>query len=163
MVGLRETGCRPSELRRARVERLKIEEGVLYVGNKVGDVTGEEERVIHLSPVMLELVKKLVEGRATGFLFRTTKGCAWGEVNMEKHWSRTRAKAGIKGTLYQYRHGFISKAINSTNVNPAIVAQLVGHTDLQMLLKYYLHEDPTALKKAVEEITRQEQKEKPKE
>ena len=44
-------------------------------------------------------------------------------------------------------------------MNPALVAQLVGHVGLDIMLKHYLETDPAALKKAVEEVTKRNPRE----
>jgi integrase len=156
LVGLRETGCRPSELRRARIERCFLDQGVLFVPNKTAQKTGKPERTIYLTAEMTRLVRRLVAGRSQGFIFLTATKRPWTYNNLEQHWSalahKVQAPKGI--TLYTYRRTYISTAINEKNVNPALVAQLVGHVGLDVLLKHYLQEDPEALKRAVSEITR---------
>jgi hypothetical protein len=59
----------------------------------------------------------------------------------------------VTGSLRWYRRTFASKAINQSNVNPALVATLLGHADLTMPLKHYLEADPEALRRAVADIT----------
>jgi integrase len=158
LVSLRESGCRPAELRRARVERCFLAQNVLYVPNKTARKTGEPERKIYLSEEMKGLLKGLIGDRTEGFIFLTAKGKHWTYDNLQERWRKLVAKVPVpKGvTLYTYRRTFISEAINKKNVNPALVAQLAGHTDLTMLLKHYLEEDPAALKRAVEEVTRKD-------
>ena len=58
LIGLRETGCRPGELRKARVERCFVDRGVMYVHNKIEHATGEAERPVYLSEAMKELLRK---------------------------------------------------------------------------------------------------------
>ena len=55
---------------------------------------------------------------------------------------------------YAVRHTWASNAINNSDANPALVAKMLGHTDLTMLLRTYFHEDPEAMRRAVEEATR---------
>ncbi len=156
LVALRETGCRPSELRRMQIERCFPEQGIAFVPNKTEHQTGDAERTVYLSATMQELVKERIGIRTSGSVFLTTTGRSWTHTNIMAHWDRLKKKVPVpKGVSpYSFRHSFISKAINETNVNPAIVAQLAGHANLQMLLDFYLHEDPEALKKAIEAITK---------
>jgi integrase len=156
LVGLRETGARPSELRRAQIDRCFLDQGVLYVPNKTAKKTGKKERPIYLTEEMTQLVRGLIGCRTEGFIWLTTKGKPWSYANLEERWRRLVEKVPVpKGiTLYTYRRTFISSAINNKNINPAHVAQLVGHVDLTMILKHYLEEDPAALKRALEEATR---------
>jgi integrase len=155
LVGLRESGGRPAELRRARIERCFIDRGVMYVPNKTAKVTGKEERPIYLSEGMKALLRERIGGRTEGFIFLTVQKKPWTYTNLQGRWQELVKKVPVPDgvTLYTYRRTFISEAINEKNVNPALVAQLAGHTDLTMLIKHYLQEDPGALKRAVDQIT----------
>jgi integrase len=155
LVGLRETGCRPSELRRARVERCFLDEGLLYVPNKTRKQTGEAERKIYLTEEMRGLVRRLTGQRTEGFIFLTMTGKPWTHRNLQSWWEKLTKKIPVPEgiTLYSYRRSFISSAINEKNVNPALVAQLVGHVGLDVLLKHYLQEDPEALRRAVQSVS----------
>src|SRR5262249_42341428 len=77
LIGLRESGARPSELRRARVEKVSLEAGYMLVPNKTARKTGEPERKIYLSPELKELIKGLIGGRTEGFVFLTARGKQW--------------------------------------------------------------------------------------
>lgn len=153
LVALRESGARPSELRRARIEKCNLTGGYVLVPNKTDEQTGEAERVVYLSQAAKEAMIPCIGSRAEGLIFLTGSGKPWTHHNLEQHWHRLRKRLGIRGSLYQFRHGFASKAINESNVNPALVARLLGHSDLTMLLKHYLQEDPEALKRAIEQIS----------
>ncbi len=152
LVALRETGARPSEIANMQVEKVNLEEGFLLVPNKTAHLTGIADRRIYLSPVMRDLVRERMTGRTEGPLFVNSKGKRWNIQSLKKRWEYLRGKTGVKGTLRSYRRTFISTAINETNVNPAIVAQLAGH-GIDILFKHYLEENPEALRKAVEAIT----------
>ena len=146
LVGLRETGCRPSELRRARVERCFLALGMLFVPNKTARKTGKPERTIYLSEEMKRLVRQLIGERTEGFIFLSARGKPWTYNNLQLRWAKLARTVQVpKGiTLYTYRRTFISTAINEKNINPALGAQLVGHVGLAVLLKHYLQEDPEA-------------------
>jgi integrase len=158
--GLRETGARPVELRRALIEKFDVEARTLTVPNKTVKKTCQAERTIILATGTVAFLLSLIGNRTKGHIFLTSRGKPWTVTNLEEYWKRTKKgcqwREGVavpKGvSLYTYRHTFLSRAINETNVNPAIVAQLAGHTDLQMLMKHYLETDPEALRKAIESI-----------
>ena len=86
----------------------------------------------------------------------TARGRPWSYENLEQRWYMLVRKVPVPDgiSLYTMRHTWASSAINDTNVNPALVAQQMGHTDLTMLLKHYLEKDPAALQRAVEEVSR---------
>lgn len=153
LIGLRETGARPSELARARVEKVFLEQGYMLVPNKTAHQTGEAERRIYLSPTMIALVKELIGKRTEGYVWLNSRGEAWNVQSMKKRWETLREKTGVKGSLRSYRRTFISSAINASNVNPAIIASLVGHVGLEILMKHYYEQDPKAMLDAVAKIT----------
>src|SRR5262245_27472871 len=99
--------------------------------------TGEAERRIYLSPAMKELVRERIAGRTEGHVFLNRFGKPWTIQSLKKRWEGLRARTGVKGSLRTYRRTFISTAINDTNVNPALVAQLAGHS-IDILFKHYL-------------------------
>jgi integrase len=161
LIALRETGARPSELARARVEKVFLAEGYMLVPNKTAHKTGEAERKIFLSPLMLELVKDRIGDRTEGHVWLNSLGKAWNVQSMKKRWESLRAKTGVKGSLRSYRRTFIFSAINASNVNPAIVASLVGHVGLEILMKHYYEQDPKAMLDAVAKITSSQPESKP--
>jgi integrase len=160
LVALRESGCRPGELRKALIERCFLDAGVMFVPNKTARATGEAERAIYLSDGLKVLLRKLIGVRTEGFIFLTAHGKPWSYTNLEERWQVLKEKVPVpvpKGvTLYAYRRTCISTALNEKNVNPALVAQLVGHVGLDMLLKHYAQEDPEALRRAVQAVTKRE-------
>jgi integrase len=152
LVALRETGARPSEIANIRVEKVFLDAGYMLVPNKTAHMTGVAERKIYLSPVLRDLVAQLIGDRTEGYVFLNSKGKPWNIQSIKKRWEYVRSKTGVKGTLRSFRRTFISTAINEANVNPALVAQLAGHS-IDSLFKHYLEENPEALRKAVEAIT----------
>lgn len=152
LTALRETGARPSEICRAQIEKVFLEDDYMLVPNKTAHQTGEAERKIYLSPVMRELIAERIDGRTSGPVFVNSKGRPWTLHSLKKRWETLRAKTGIKGSLRSYRRTFISTAINSANVNPALVAQLAGHS-IDVMMKHYFESDPQAMLAAVAQIT----------
>jgi integrase len=55
---------------------------------------------------------------------------------------------------YSIRHSYISSAVNDTDANVALLARQVGHTNLNTMLKNYLHESPEAMRRTVDMISR---------
>lgn len=152
LVALRETGARPSEICRARVEKVNLETSVMVVPNKTAHQTGNPERTIFLSAEVKEVITGLIGTRTEGFVFLNSFGKPWSCQSMKKRWEVLRRETGVKGTLRTYRRTSISSAINDANVNPAIVASLAGH-NLDVMMKHYLEVDPKAMLAAVASIT----------
>jgi integrase len=153
LIALRETGARPVEITRMMIEKVNLSEGYVLVPNKTAHQTGEPERKIYLSPAMKELIVERTGDRISGCVFLNSRGGPWKIHNMKKRYDDLKQRFGIKGCLRLYRKTFISSAINTTNVNPALVAQLAGHS-IDILFRHYLEENPEALRAAVEAITK---------
>lgn len=154
LVALRETGARPSELCRAAVPDYR--DGMIVLAVHKQDGSGGV-RTIHLPPPVRAEVERLVEGRAAGPIWRNSRGDAWTPDTLYCRYKRLRRRLGLAGEgIYPYaeRHRFASDAINESDANPAIVARLLGHANMDMLLKHYLHDNPEAARRAIEEIRR---------
>jgi integrase len=65
LTAMKESGCRPSEISQQTAENVLLEQGI-WVLQKHKNAKKGMWRVIYLSPVLLELSKKLVEQRSTG-------------------------------------------------------------------------------------------------
>ena len=153
---MRELGTRPKKLFTARVEHVDFAGGVLMVGNKVARQTGERQRPVFLTTKALEILKRRAGERGSGPLFLNKRGGEWNRHVAQQYIRRLRDRLGMGKhvSLYSLRHLWASNAINHGNVNPALVAIQAGWTDLKRLMKTYLHEDPEAMRKAVEQAAR---------
>ena len=147
------TGCRPIELRYARVEKCDLVKGVITVRNKTRKKTGNHERPVFLSSSMIELCRELIGNRKEGWLMLNHFGGQWSQTALEHRITKLcgTLKITYGATLYSFRHRWASEAINDRRMNPAMVAIQLGHTDLKMLLKTYLHSDHEAMRKALDE------------
>jgi integrase len=150
---LRLTGARPSELCNARVEH--YEGGVIKLAEHKTDDSGEP-RIIYLTGEARKVVEGLIGGRSCGPIFRNAAGNTWTPDSLYCRFKRLRGKLGLGEGVFPYaiRHRFASDGINNGNANPALIAKALGHADLNMLLKHYLREDPEAVRRALEEVTR---------
>ncbi len=152
LVFLAGTGCRPIEARELLIEKIDIDKGIAMVPNKTRKKTGNQERPVFLSTAMIELVERVMRGRAEGRLFLNPDGRAWKGDTLRKRMERLCASLGIEygARMYSSRHNFISDAINKKGINPAMVAIQSGHKDLKMLINVYLHHNHEAMRKALD-------------
>ena len=153
LIFLAETGVRPIELRFARIEKCDLEKGILMVRNKTRKKTGKQERPVFLSTKIIELCRGLIDGRPEGWLFLNSKGTQWTQTAFEHRLQRLCRDLNITygATLYSFRHGWGSTAINEKGINPALVAIQMGHTDLKQLMRTYLHADHKAMREALDQ------------
>ena len=147
------TGCRPIEMRYARVEKCDLGKGVMMVRNKTRKRTGAQERPVFLSTRMIGLCQEWIGGRTDGLLLMNSKGGQWTQTALEHRLLKLCDDLGIThgAQLYSFRHAFASEAINDRKMNPAMVAIQLGHSNLQMLMRTYLHADTEAMRKAPDE------------
>lgn len=152
---LRETGCRPIELRMAEVENLKGDRIVLPWNSrgyrhKTAAKT-KRDRVIHLTPALADEVRAAVGGRREGRIFLTPRNRPYGARNMHKLFDNAKAREAVQAlmrehnvkdehvTLYAFRHSFASDWIDSGR-SLKFCAELMG-TSVTMLERVYGHPD----------------------
>ncbi len=152
LLALRETGARPKEVRQLRWEQVQSDRWVLSKHKTVRKV--QKARVIILTEKMREMMERL-KGNGNPHVFLNTEGEPWTMNAVRLQMSRLRKKLGLPEDLCAYlaRHSFGTRAILN-GVNPAVVAELMGHTSLEMVSKVYVHlaDQHEHLREAVEKI-----------
>jgi integrase len=143
LFALRETGCRPGEVRKVTAEQVNLELGVWVLEHhKTRKKTGLP-RVVYLTPGMIELSKRLCERWPEGPIFRGPKRTGYKPLTrngLRCRFRRLRAKLPqLKGVIsYIARHTYITDALER-GVPVATVAELAGHKDLKMIQQHYAH------------------------
>jgi integrase len=152
LLALWETGARPFELRNLRWEQVREDRWVL-AKHKTAGKTGKE-RVIYPSAAVRALVESL-RGNGSDYVFLNTEGRPWTMNAVRLQVSRLRENLGLADDVSAYllRHGFGTRAILN-GINPATVAELMGHSSLDMVSKVYVHlaGEHAHLKEAVDKI-----------
>lgn len=138
LVALRETGCRPIEIRTLTIDHVNLDTGTWTVINKTRRFTGEKYRTIYLNKNMVEMSRHLMEGRSEGYVFRNTHGRPWQRAAIVQRFLRIQRdlKMGEEAIAYAFRHLYITDALEK-GVPPATVAELVGHKSLDMIMRTY--------------------------
>ena len=97
-----------------------------------------------------------LKGNGHTHVFLNTEGEPWTKNAVRLQMTRLREKLGLADDLTAYlaRHGFGTRAILN-GVNPSVVAELMGHSSLEMVSKVYVHlaDQHVHLKQAVEKIS----------
>lgn len=143
VTALRETGCRPGEVRKVTAAQVNLELGVWVLEHhKTRRKTGLP-RVIYLTPTMVELCRRLVEQWPEGPIFRGPKrkgSKPYSRNAIRCRFRRLRKKLPqLKGVIsYTLRHTYITDAL-ARGVSAALVAELAGHKDLTMIQQHYAH------------------------
>jgi integrase len=138
LTALRETGCRPAEIRTLTADKVDFDAATWQVHNKTRTATGEAFRTVYLTPAAIELTRRRLKAFPEGLVFRNSQGEPWKKGAIAYRFIRLQAKLGFgpECTAYAFRHLFITDALER-GVNPATVAELVGHKDLTMIMRVY--------------------------
>jgi integrase len=137
---LQETGCRPSEIAKVTAQNVYLDLGIWVLPeHKTRKKTGKP-RVVYLTPAMVQLTKELVQRHPEGPLFLNSRGKPWSRNAIRCRFRHLRRKIpGLKGVVsYTYRHSFATDALEN-GVGVAQVAELLGHTNTDMLMQHYQH------------------------
>lgn len=155
LFSLKETGCRPKEARELRWDQVREDRWVLDEHKTVEKV--QKPRVIYLTAPMRKLMDVLRRNSTSPHVFLNARKKPWTCNALRLRTARLKAKLNLPDDLcaYMLRHAFGTNAILN-GVDVATVAELMGHTSLEMVSKVYLHlaDQRTHLSAAVEKATR---------
>lgn len=132
-----ETGARPQEI--LRVERRHFDvTNSRWVFPPHEAKVKSRPRIVYLSPVALEITKRLSSARSQGPMFVNTKGKPWHPYAISCTFERLKKKIGRRLCLYNFRHTFATRMLEA-GVDPLTVAILLGHANPAMLSTTYQH------------------------
>jgi integrase len=138
VTALQETGCRPSEVATVTAADVDLTLGVwILKQHKTAKKTGRD-RVVYLTPTMLDLTRRLVEQHSTGPLFRGRRGQPLTRQAIRLRFRNLRRKLPKLEhfSAYSYRHTYCTDALVN-GVGIAHVAELMGHTSTEMVSRVY--------------------------
>lgn len=138
LTAFQETGCRPSEVVRVTAADCNLETGVwILKDHKTAEETGRD-RVVYLTPAMVDLTRRLVKTFPTGPLFRGRLGQPLTKQAIRLRFRNLRLKlTKLKHfCAYTYRHTYCTDAL-ANGVGIAHVAELMGHTSTEMVSRVY--------------------------
>lgn len=141
LFALHDTGARPGEV--AHVEARHFDTTLkawVFKGKKPKGRRKKKDRVIYLTDKLVSLTESLSKLYPQGVLFRTKKGLSWDKRRMMMRVRYLRMRLGITKpiTPYSFRHKFITEALLA-GMNTALVAELVGHKNTNMITNHYSH------------------------
>jgi integrase len=143
LFALRQTGCRPSEVRKVTAAQVDFELGVwILQHHKTRKKTGVA-RIVYLTPDVIELCGRLCARWPEGPIFRGPKWKGYKPFTKNAvrcRFMRLRKKLPqLAGVIsYTVRHSYITDALER-GVPVATVAELAGHKDLKMIQSHYCH------------------------
>jgi len=140
LVALQETGARPGEVATVTAEQVDLTAGIWELKKHKTAGKTKRSRIIILTPVMVELSRRLVAKYPEGPLFRNRRGKSWSTNTIRCRFRRIRKKLKLGGDVvsYLYRHSFCTDALEN-GVGVVQVAELLGHVNTNMVMKHYQH------------------------
>ena len=133
------TGCRPQEARHIEPRHVELDnERIVFPA--IESKGKRSKRIIYLQGETLEIIRRLMAGRAEGKLFRNKRGGEWTKFAVCNRFHRISQTTGKRMFCYAARHGFGTRKLIQGHDHLTIAA-LMGHTDGSMLAKVYSHVD----------------------
>ena len=156
VFAMEETGCRPGEVARVTAAEVDIESGTwTFAKHKTVHKTGKP-RVVYLTAPMIALCRELIAKYPEGPIFRNRHGRPWTRNSIRCRFRNLRKKLKLTGVVaYTLRHTYATDALVN-GVDPISLCELLGHTDVSMLMKHYQHlaKKSDHLRKAAERARR---------
>lgn len=172
IVAVRETGCRPGELRKLVWDYVHLDVGlwIIPIHKTIGQQKQPRPRVVPLTPAVEAICRRLQETRQeppktvgsqrkprkartdpTAYVFRNTDGGSWTPNALVTAFRRARERAGIPDdvVLYSGRHTFATGGVGK--VSDMEPAEILGHTNTATTRKY-VHLSQDRLKRIREKL-----------
>ena len=134
---LMETGARPSELR--RLQWCEVKNTFVIEKHKTAKKTGKP-RVIFMTERLRRHIAQLEKRSASSFVFVNSRGDPWtgNAVRLQVDRIEKRYHLADDVCAYMIRHTFATWAL-MRGVDAASLAELLGHTDTEIVMKVYSH------------------------
>lgn len=134
---MKETGCRPQEIRRVEARHLD-KANRQWVFAESESKGRKEKRRVELGDLAFGICQRLALQYPEGPLFRNSDGKPWTNYALACRFKRLSDKLGFKAFPYAIRHTYATDAILN-GVDIITVSRLMGHSDLKMLERIYQH------------------------
>lgn len=134
LIFLWETGARPQEAFRFTRAHIDWKNKRVRIENPKSK--GPKWRTIHLTREALAATRR--QPTSEGPVFKNSRNQAWTTNACSHRLARLSSKVGRVIAPYDFRHAFATELLKA-EVDPITVAQLMGHTDVRMLMETYQH------------------------
>lgn len=138
LTALQETGCRPGEVSAVEARHVDLDRGVWVLPlHKTEHRTGKP-RTVFLNDAMLAVTRELVRLNPAGPLFLNYRKRPWNINSVRCRFRKLRKVFPAFGhfTATSFRRAFVTDALER-GVDVAKVAELVGHTSTDMIMRHY--------------------------
>lgn len=129
-------GSRPGELRLLKWEHIAEDFSRAVIQKHKTVKKKRRPRVIYFPPRAQVLLRRLHrDGKQTEFVYINSRGKPWTSNAIVQRMSQLSEDTGIKAVAYEYRHAWITRALES-GLSVAVVAELTG-TSMSMVSRVY--------------------------
>ncbi len=153
LIALYETGCRPQELR--IIENTNFDRGgKRWIIPKEKAKGKKKDRIIALTPSIVEICERLAAKYPVGSIFRNSKNRSWTHNALDLRFTHLSEKVGFKVIPYMIRHTFASRG-KANGMDSSSVATLMGNSPA-MVDGTYAHPeqiDPNYLQGLLQQVT----------
>ncbi len=134
-----ETGCRPLEASRIRLEFVDLKNRMVVLPESLNK-SQKGPRVIFLTDRAAQVIEHQMKfTNVDGVVFRNQKGNAWTNDAMKCRFNRIKKKLGMSRLCaYGIRHSFATEGLKN-HVDPLSLSILMGHSDVSMIARTYQH------------------------
>ena len=138
LTALQETGCRPGEVSAVTAAMADLEVGVWVLPKHKTGAKTRKPRTVFLNDTMLGLTRELAALRPDGPLFLNSRKGPWTINSVRCRFMRLREQFPDFGhfTATSFRRAYVTDALER-GVDVAQVAELVGHTSTDMIMRHY--------------------------
>ena len=147
------TGLRKGELMNLTWTDVELDRKQSVIKLQASEDWRTKTNRIHTVPLnakAVEIIERQVHSEVHNYVFKGAKG---GQVHRDRIYTalkRTLAKLKLEGDVHKFRHSFASHLVMN-GVGIETVSKLLGHTDIQMTMKY-AHLAPDYLQQAVDKL-----------
>jgi len=136
-----ETGCRISELLGIRLSDCELRNDHIMV-RILGK--GNKERQVYMKAKTQSMARTFFQGNT--WLFESERGTPIFRNNIFRSIQRVTQQAGLEGSIHPhtFRHSCAMHLLKVRRLNPKAVSEYLGHSDVSITLKTYIHEMPGA-------------------
>ncbi|MGA2033339.1 MAG: site-specific integrase [Thermoguttaceae bacterium] len=135
---LMETGARPSELRRLKWDEVNGTKCTIRKHKTAKKV--RKPRVIYLTERMQKRLNQLRKRSTSSYVFVNSRNEPWTANAVRLQVDRIKKRCGVADDVcvYLVRHTYATWAL-VRGVDPASLAEILGHADTNMIMEVYLH------------------------
>lgn len=139
LMALENSGCRPGELRQARVRDWQDELGAIFYPRNDERTKNHKDRIILFTGEAATMIKGLIQGKKPNdYIFTTWLGVPYGEKSIIHSIKAVAKRLGYNHIIpYSYRHTRITNMIKA-GMSVDQIGAIMGNTP-EIIRKHYSH------------------------